>query len=199
MGKGKPAPPPFEGYTVYGPTLHKKNGRYQVALVPARDRADLKRTTTSLARYRMAVHCGRRLTSSESVDHIDEDRTNDNIDNLQLLSPRANAQKHARLKRAVQMVELRCPACATVFVREHRQTHLGKRQGEYTACSRSCSGRAVHLWSSPEGRTSLDANVIRLFTRPSMTTPPLRPGAGKLIHEHACVAPKHSMDDLLVV
>ena len=44
-------------------------------------------------RYLLAVKLGRYLTDEEQVDHIDDDKTNDNIDNLQILTVKENAVK----------------------------------------------------------------------------------------------------------
>jgi len=87
--KGRSAPPPFEGYTVYGPTVHKNERRY-VHLVK-KDYSH--RGSMSLARYLMSVHLGRLLGQEEHVDHIDGDFTNDDIENLQILSPADNLRK----------------------------------------------------------------------------------------------------------
>ena len=49
---------------------------------------------TAYARYLMAVKLGRFLTANEQVDHIDNDRTNDSIGNLQLLTASENRSKY---------------------------------------------------------------------------------------------------------
>ena len=46
------------------------------------------------ARYLLSVKLGRFLTDDEQVDHIDNDKTNDSIDNLQILTPKANTDKY---------------------------------------------------------------------------------------------------------
>lgn len=50
---------------------------------------------TVYARYLMAVHRGSYLSDNETVDHIDESKSNDNIENLQVLSRAENLRKHA--------------------------------------------------------------------------------------------------------
>lgn len=54
------------------------------------------RSTVSYARYLMSVKLGRFLLRSEEVDHIDEDKTNDSLSNLQILSTAENLRKNAR-------------------------------------------------------------------------------------------------------
>jgi hypothetical protein len=43
----------------------------------------------------MSVHLKRYLSVHETVDHINEDKTDDRLENLQILSTRDNIQKHA--------------------------------------------------------------------------------------------------------
>lgn len=56
-------------------------------------RYDGSKTTTSYARYRMSVKLKRYLNHNEHVDHIDEDRTNDSDDNIQILTQSENNKK----------------------------------------------------------------------------------------------------------
>lgn len=58
------------------------DGRKRVDLVNSAS----NRTTTSYARYLISVVNGRYLTEDEEVDHIDNDCTNDEISNLQILT-----------------------------------------------------------------------------------------------------------------
>lgn len=51
------------------------------------------RTTISYARYLMCVKLGYIISSEFEVDHIDEDKTNDDIENLQILTKKENLQK----------------------------------------------------------------------------------------------------------
>src|SRR5690242_17532535 len=78
------------------------------------------RSSCSYARYLMAVKLGRFLTEHEHVDHIDNDKTNDSLDNLQILSQRENSIKSAAPK---IYVEFRCPICGSSFELEKRQSH----------------------------------------------------------------------------
>lgn len=93
------------------------------------------RTTISYARYLMSVHLGRKLKKIETVDHINGDKLNDSLENLQILSNEDNIKKSARGK---TMATLKCPVCLNLFTKEKRQTHLVKG-GNPTCCSRNCS------------------------------------------------------------
>ena len=120
-----------KGYIVF----HKKEQRNMLIVI----RGDGTRTTTPYARYLMSVKVGRLLTKDEQVDHIDEDKTNDDIDNLQILSNYDNVQKHFDIKnkRSV-MIELTCPVCNTTFKRSPQRVNFKLKQGKKPTCSRTC-------------------------------------------------------------
>jgi hypothetical protein len=50
--------------------------------------------STSYARYLMSTYLKRYLLDTETVDHINEDKTDDRIENLQILSSTDNIKKH---------------------------------------------------------------------------------------------------------
>lgn len=51
------------------------------------------------SRYLMQKHLGRELTNSEVVHHEDEDRLNNNIENLTVMTRSEHAREHARRRR----------------------------------------------------------------------------------------------------
>lgn len=130
-------PHPFNEYTCYK-IFHKKLGRWQVSLVSKE-----KRRTLLFSKYLMSVHLGRELTVSEEVDHINGDKADDRLENLEVVSRTENRRRQAAMSSRTT-VELVCPHCKTSFVREKRQTHLAKGRGLKTYCSRSCVGKSVH-------------------------------------------------------
>ena len=134
--KSSPAPKPFEGYRIYGPYLSKKEQRRMVALV-----SDKHRTTMSYARYLLSVKLGRRLLESEEADHIDDDKTNDHINNLQILTQKENLEK-AKPPEIICV----CPMCDETF---SLSSYLYKKRTRrnvtgLVACSSSCGGKMSH-------------------------------------------------------
>ena len=89
-----PVEPPFDKRWKHAYVVTNKENRNMVCLV--NDRVD--RTTIALARYKMSVKLGRMLRDDEQVDHIDNDKTNDSIDNLQLLTPEENRAKYQKMQ-----------------------------------------------------------------------------------------------------
>ena len=96
------------------------------------------RTSTQYARYLLAVSLGRFLTEEEQVDHIDGDKTNNSIDNLQILSKRDNILKSNKLSD----VEMTCPVCKINFTKTRSELRgkLEKAFNNDVCCSRTCGG-----------------------------------------------------------
>lgn len=130
---------PYTGYKLYK-VYHKKEGRFYAVLFKNKK----ERTTVSWARYIMSVHLGRLLDpKKETVDHIDGNKTNSIISNLQLLPLRDNIKKSSKGRTYVKLI---CPVCNKEFTREKKNTHLTKSRmckGK-TCCSRSCGSIYSH-------------------------------------------------------
>jgi hypothetical protein len=73
---------------IYGPYKRKSDDR-KIVILSDGD----KKTARQYAKVLLEVKLGRRLKNDEVVDHIDEDPTNDEITNLQLLTHSENAKK----------------------------------------------------------------------------------------------------------
>jgi HNH endonuclease len=125
--------------TVYGPYT-RKDGRKHVI-----HHIDGKRRTQSYPRYLMEQFLGRLLEDWETVDHVNEDPTDNRIENLQILTLPANIAKHfdQNNKRA-KMLTFDCPICGASFEISENQWKNNqvskKRSGPY--CSKRCAGRA---------------------------------------------------------
>ena len=73
-------------------------------------------------------------------------------------------KKHVQLHKKEhgrKLVELKCPGCNKIFVKEKNKTFLQKG-GTYTCCSKKCVGKVSHL-SSSELQKRIKDNVIREF------------------------------------
>lgn len=151
---------PYDNYYIFV-VYHKKERRKYAVLYPI-DANGPKRTTISYARYLLSVKAGRMLAADEEVDHIDGDKSNDSIENLQILKQREHKVKHTS-KATHAMVRLRCPWCGIFFDRPKRQTYLSKG-GSFTACSRECSGRfgykMFHNPNDPDVLRAIRENLV---------------------------------------
>lgn len=101
---------------------------------------DGTKKVTSWARYIYELNYGE-IPENYEVDHIDENCTNDNIDNLQLLTSEENIEKYYRNNPA-PTISFICPTCKKDFKRleryyKHNQINQ-KKIGPF--CSRKCAG-----------------------------------------------------------
>jgi hypothetical protein len=138
--KGKAAKAPFVGYVAYE-VFHKNEGRWYVCLVSPFNGKD--RHTTSRARYRMAVKLGRKLLKQEQVDHINEDKTDDRVSNLQILSVAENNRKHIIASgKQSKLAQLSCAWCDKAFTMKEAKYRAKAKAGQTLFyCSRSCGAR----------------------------------------------------------
>lgn len=99
------------------------------------------RSTVSYARYLMSVSLGRLLGKAEVVDHINNDKLDDRLDNYQIISPTENVRKSSK---GITYKEFVCPVCQVTFTLEARR-FSGKTS---PTCGKSCGGKKSH-WKNP--------------------------------------------------
>ena len=120
---------------VYGP-YKNKDGRCHVVLY---DPVSKNRKTESYARYLYKKTYGA-IPDGMTVDHIDGDRTNDKIENLQILTLKDNIKKSAKLR---EMINKICPECGIEFSASMRRIrdsqYKQKKAGPF--CSQRCAGK----------------------------------------------------------
>jgi len=121
---------------VYGP-YERPDGRKHVIVI----KNNIRRTV-SYPKYLMEQHLGRELDPDlETVDHINDDFTDDRIENLQILTRPDHTRQDAK---PAEMMECICDVCGIHFTIlasqfRHNQEVQG-RTGPY--CSRSCAGKS---------------------------------------------------------
>lgn len=116
--------------------------------------SDGSKGTTLYSRYLMQVHLGRVLSPEEQVDHINEDKTDDRIENLQILTRQKNIAKAARAKWGETRIKFICPACGREAEKDGNEIRKNRKQGKSGPyCSKRCAGRATYEnpWSKKAG------------------------------------------------
>ena len=102
--------------------------------------SDGKRTTIYQHRKVMQASLNRVLRRDETVHHIDENRSNNDLANLEVLTRSEHGKRHS-IDREVPLCLLACIVCGKTFERkgrtERRRLKLG-RNGPF--CSKVCSG-----------------------------------------------------------
>ncbi len=100
---------------------------------------DGSRRTMLLSRHLMEKKLGRRLLPEEHVDHINRDKTDDRIENLQILDSSSHASKDSI---RVGLVEITCVLCKSKAMKKARYLAHNAKQGKAGPfCSRSCAGK----------------------------------------------------------
>lgn len=99
---------------------------------------DGKMTSMSYAKYLYTSHYKCDVDNGYHVDHINNDKMDDRIENLQMITGVYNRQKdHQR----AELVILRCPICDSEFF--YRKRNLSSHNNP--CCSRRCGGIKSHI------------------------------------------------------
>lgn len=159
---------PYDDYYLYK-VYHKNENRNYAVLIPKDKTSGLKRHTIAFARYLVATNLKRFLTKDEEVDHIDNDKSNDIIENLQILSREENISKYATYH-GKKYVELRCPICKKLFELPKGQSYLQKHS-KYNCCSVECNSKIKSITNSGSNISLLlkliEGNFVREFVKHS--------------------------------
>lgn len=90
-----------------------------------------------LHRVLMENKLGRYLSSNEVVHHSNEDKTDNSIENLELLSVKDHTKHHSK---KVELESLICPSCGKCFQEKPHFVRLRRKRNKSNQvfCSRSC-------------------------------------------------------------
>jgi HNH endonuclease len=121
---------------IFGPYDSGKSGRPFMIVIDEQG----NRRTVSKARWTMEQHLGRPLNpETETVQHRDGNKANDDISNLELL-PRS--EHSAKDTRRVKLEKFICGECGKEFERSPRLVRDKSKKGKSGPwCSRECAGR----------------------------------------------------------
>lgn len=126
----------YKDAIIYGPYFNKSTGRWIVEID-----TNNQKERINYARFKIQEYLGRLLTTLEEVDHKDENKTNDDISNLQILSKEENVIKTHQIY-TQNIIEV-CFKCDRKFVmtplqQKNRKKNENKgNNGPF--CSRKCA------------------------------------------------------------
>jgi hypothetical protein len=141
-------------------------GDYTYAVVPEHPKCT-KNGYVLEHRIVMENYLGRILDDDEVVHHLNGNKKENEIENLELALKREHIKHHA-LKQGQKMVILKCPECNKIFERRLGLTFLQKGgRHKYTCCSRSCSGK-FSRYIQLHGKTAtvesaISGNIVSLY------------------------------------
>lgn len=136
--------PPFTNDFKSGYLLTNKEPRNLISLI----RNDNSQTSISYARYLMSCHLNRYLLKTEHVDHIDNNKMNDVIENLQILSISENNEKSRKHLNITKRYESYiCPICKKEFNTPYNRVvfKFSENSNYQPCCSRSCGGKKSQI------------------------------------------------------
>lgn len=116
---------PYKSDWKHGYIVTNKENRKHVILYNSPN----DRSTVSYARYLMACSIGNYIDVGFEVDHIDNDKTNDVVSNLQILTKKENLDKSNPKLYNVYV----CPICGVEFTPKRKQWNRPN-----PCCSRRC-------------------------------------------------------------
>ena len=102
-----------------------------------RNNTTKKMISMSYAKYLYTSHYKVDINKRDEIDHINGNKMDDRIENLQIISGRYNRQKDHKVR---EMVLLHCPVCNQEFLfpKRNLSTHPNP------CCSRKCGGIKSH-------------------------------------------------------
>lgn len=113
----------------------------------------------------MENYLGRLLNPNEVVHHINSNKKDNRIENLELMTCSEHARKHA-MQRGRKYVELKCPECYIIFNKPKNKTFLQKKN-RYTCCSIRCRdkfSRKIKLYGITHAiEKAISENIVRLY------------------------------------
>lgn len=121
----------YDGMKVYGP-YKRKDGRQVVILKTPGSKKDHR--TVSYPKYLVEMYLGRYLLDNETVDHIDGDFNNNNLDNLRVVSREEHCRSHTKQK---EVHTKQCVICGKSFITTNNSRII--------CGSPSCAGKCAHI------------------------------------------------------
>lgn len=138
---------PYGDYKSSGPRLHIRENRMYIDCIDTTHEGNHK-LGILYARYLYEVTHKSFIPDGYDIDHIDGDKTNDSIENLQAIPNHMNILKGGRLCDLInghckRNVLLRCPICGKWFDAPRLKHDAAVANGKVIYCSRACTWKGM--------------------------------------------------------
>ncbi|MEI8129497.1 MAG: HNH endonuclease [bacterium] len=114
-------------------------GHYNYAVVPNHPKA-IKYGYVLEHRVIVENNLNRILNDDEVIHHINENKKDNRIENLEVTSKSEHTSHHGKQKGRLYL-KLKCPWCQSTFNKPKNQSHLQKPGQRYSTCSQICRGK----------------------------------------------------------
>lgn len=154
---------------LFGPYLRKQDNRKVVII----QFTNGEKTTKSYARYLLEQHLNRELKPSEDADHINENKTDDRIENLRVISHSENITSFSKNNRTRKYYNFNCPYCGKKCIKPMNYVkHNWKRGMNGPFCGKSCARQFnIGDMSKLENELDLKSNGNNSLVGSSPTIP----------------------------
>lgn len=135
------------GYRIYGPYI-SADGRKRLTFRQIDDEGRVRKVgsrsfSMAWSRAKMTAKLNRLLLKSEEVDHKNEDYTNDEFSNLQVLTVEDHLRKSGaeNTRRQSARTHEVCPCCEQKFLCRGDLKRAAEAKGRKPCCGRKCSSK----------------------------------------------------------
>lgn len=143
-----------------------KKGEYLYCITNPIHPNSTKNNYVLLHRVLMENHLGQILQCDEVVHHINGNKKDNRIQNLEVMPAKKHNQLHG-FEQGKTLVDLICPQCGKEFTKSKKNTHLSKPIQAKTFCSRSCSGKFNREFQlrglTLRMENAISVNVVRIY------------------------------------
>lgn len=100
--------------------------------------------------------------NDEIIHHLDGNKTNNELSNLELLKRSDHSSNHGK-HRKIKLVLLKCPFCEDLFIKKRNKTFLTKPGYRYTCCSKECANKFLRIKNTDDKERRINENLILEF------------------------------------
>jgi hypothetical protein len=126
----------YPNHTIYGPYTNNENRRFVIII----NNLDKTRKSLAYAKYLMELHLSRYLSSEETVDHIDRDKTNDVLSNLRVIDKSTHLKEDLKHVKPITVICIG-ENCNKELTRQAKDIRGNSKKGNAGPFCKSCASK----------------------------------------------------------